>query len=81
MQPYTLEFARSNLTSQTKDLVIGKYRYRADIGSQAEAVLRQAQQVESLSPRDRARIAEALHKLRPRSRKMTTWISGTLPSR
>ena len=30
---------------------------------QAEAVLRQAQQVESLSPRDRARLAEAMHKL------------------
>ena len=30
---------------------------------QAEAVLRQAQQVESLSPRDRARVAEALQKL------------------
>ena len=30
---------------------------------QAEAVLRQAQQVESLSPRDRARVAAALQKL------------------
>src|SRR4030043_241420 len=32
MQPYTPEFARANLTTQPKDLVIGKYRYRADIG-------------------------------------------------
>ena len=31
--------------------------------SQAEAVLRQAQQVESLSPQDRARLAETLQKL------------------
>ena len=31
--------------------------------SQAEAVLRQALQVESLSPRDRARVAAALQKL------------------
>ena len=30
---------------------------------QAEAVLRQAQQVESLSPRDRARVADAIQKL------------------
>ena len=35
MQPYTPEFARANLTPQTKNLVIGKYRYFADIGSQA----------------------------------------------
>ena len=35
MQPYTPEFARANLTPQTKDLVIGKYRYRADIGPKA----------------------------------------------
>ena len=33
MQPYTVAFARANLTPQTKDLVIGKYRYRTDIGS------------------------------------------------
>ena len=39
MQPYTPEFARANLTAQTKDLVIGKYRYRADIGPQAGWVL------------------------------------------
>ena len=31
MQPYTPEFARTNLTPQTKDLVIGKDRYRANI--------------------------------------------------
>jgi cytochrome c-type biogenesis protein CcmH/NrfG len=31
--------------------------------SQAEAVLRQAQQVESLSPRDRAKLTAALQKL------------------
>jgi len=35
MQPYTLEFARSNLTPQAKDLVIGKYHYVADIGPKA----------------------------------------------
>jgi tetratricopeptide (TPR) repeat protein len=39
MQPYTAAFARANLTPQTKDLAIGKYRYRADIGSQAGWVL------------------------------------------
>jgi len=39
MQPYTPEFARTNLTPQTKDLVIGKERYRADIGPQAGWVL------------------------------------------
>jgi tetratricopeptide (TPR) repeat protein len=39
MQPYTLEFVRTNLTPQTKDLVIGKHRYRADIGPQAGWVL------------------------------------------
>lgn len=39
MQPYTPEFARANLTSQTKDLVIGNYRYRVDIAPQAGWVL------------------------------------------
>ena len=39
MQPYTPEFARANLTPQTKDLVIGKERYRADIGPKAGWVL------------------------------------------
>jgi tetratricopeptide (TPR) repeat protein len=39
MQPYTPEFARANLTPPTQDLVIGKYRYRADIGSKAGWVL------------------------------------------
>jgi tetratricopeptide (TPR) repeat protein len=39
MQPYTPEFARTNLTPQTKDLAIGKYRYRADLGPQAGWVL------------------------------------------
>jgi len=39
MQPYTPEFAKANLTPQTKALVIGKYRYLADIGSQAGWVL------------------------------------------
>ncbi len=39
MQPYTPEFARANLAAPTKDLVIGKYRYRADIGPQAGWVL------------------------------------------
>jgi tetratricopeptide (TPR) repeat protein len=35
MQPYTPDFAWANLTPQTKDLVIGNERYRADIGPQA----------------------------------------------
>ncbi len=39
MQPYNPEFSRANLTPQAKDLVIGKYRYRADIGPQAGWVL------------------------------------------
>lgn len=39
MQPYTAAFARANLTPQTKALVIGKYRYLADIGSQSGWVL------------------------------------------
>jgi len=39
MQPYTPEFARANLKPQKKDLVIGKYRYRADIGPRAGWVL------------------------------------------
>ncbi|MGA9754736.1 MAG: tetratricopeptide repeat protein [Desulfobaccales bacterium] len=39
MQPYTAEFARTNLTPQTKNLVIGKCRYRADIHPQAGWVL------------------------------------------
>jgi hypothetical protein len=39
MQPYTPEFARTNLTPQTQDLFIDKYRYRADIGSKAGWVL------------------------------------------
>jgi len=39
MQPYTQEFARANLTPQKKDVTIGKYRYRADIGPQAGWVL------------------------------------------
>lgn len=39
MQPYTAEFARANLTPPKKDVAIGKYRYRADIGPQAGWVL------------------------------------------
>ena len=39
MQPYNPEFARTNLTPQPKYLVIGKYRYRADIGPKAGWVL------------------------------------------
>jgi tetratricopeptide (TPR) repeat protein len=39
MQPYTPEFARAHLTPPKKDVVIGKYRYRANIGLQAGWVL------------------------------------------
>jgi tetratricopeptide (TPR) repeat protein len=39
MQPYTPEFARAHLTPQQKDVTIGKYRYRADIGQKAGWVL------------------------------------------
>jgi tetratricopeptide (TPR) repeat protein len=39
MQPYTPDFARAHLTPQTKDLVIGKARYQADIAPQAGWVL------------------------------------------
>ena len=39
MQPYTPEFARTFLTPQAKDLVIGRQRYRADLGPQAGWVL------------------------------------------
>lgn len=35
MQPYTPDLARANLTPQAKDLIIGNYHYRADIGPQA----------------------------------------------
>jgi len=31
MQPYTPEFAKAQLTPQQKDVVIGKFKYRADI--------------------------------------------------
>lgn len=34
MQPYTPELAKAKLTPQTKDIVIGKYRYRVDISGQ-----------------------------------------------
>jgi len=33
MQPYTAKFAQANLTPQTDDITIGKYRYRAEIES------------------------------------------------
>jgi len=39
LQPYTPEFARTNLTPQTKDLSIGKSRYRAEVGPRAGWVL------------------------------------------
>jgi tetratricopeptide (TPR) repeat protein len=39
MQPYTSEFARAHLTPQKQDLVIGKYRYQADIAPKAGWVL------------------------------------------
>ena len=39
MQPYTPKFARANLTPPKKDVTIGKYRYRADIGQKAGWVL------------------------------------------
>ncbi len=35
MQPYTPQFAQTNLTPPDKDLAIGKYRYRADLGPKA----------------------------------------------
>ncbi len=34
MQPYTREFARKQLLPQKKEIVIGKYRYRADISGE-----------------------------------------------
>ena len=39
MQPYTAEFARKELLPQKKDIVIGKFRYRADIGPKGGHVL------------------------------------------
>jgi tetratricopeptide (TPR) repeat protein len=39
MQPYSPEFAKANLTPQQKDVAIGKYRYRADIGPRVGWVL------------------------------------------
>ncbi len=39
MQPYTSEFAQGQLTEQNEEVVIGKCRYRADIGSKAGFVL------------------------------------------
>ena len=39
MQPYTSEFARTELTPQADDIVIGNYRYRADIGGETGWVL------------------------------------------
>jgi tetratricopeptide (TPR) repeat protein len=39
MQPYTPEFARAHLNPQKKDVVISKYRYRANIGLLAGWVL------------------------------------------
>jgi hypothetical protein len=39
MQPYTPGFARANLTPPKKDVIIGKYRYHANIGLQAGWVL------------------------------------------
>ena len=39
MQPYTAELAQKDLTSQTKDIVIGDYRYRAEIEPQEGWVL------------------------------------------
>jgi len=35
MQPYTVPFARAKLAAQTDDVVIGRYRYRADISENA----------------------------------------------
>jgi Tfp pilus assembly protein PilF len=39
MQPYSVEFAARELTPQTDEVVIGKYRYSADIGPAAGWVL------------------------------------------
>ncbi len=39
MQPYTPEFARADLSPQNMDLVIGKYRYRVNIGPKAGWVM------------------------------------------
>jgi tetratricopeptide (TPR) repeat protein len=35
MQPYTTELAQTKLTPQEKEIVIGKYKYRADISGKA----------------------------------------------
>lgn len=39
MQPYTAEFARTELTPQPHDIVIGNYRYRAAIGGETGWVI------------------------------------------
>jgi tetratricopeptide (TPR) repeat protein len=39
MQPYTAEFAKINLTHQSKDVKIGKFFYRADIAGKTGRVL------------------------------------------
>jgi len=41
MQPYTDEFARTQLTPQNKDIIIGQYRYRAEIATNKGWVLEQ----------------------------------------
>jgi hypothetical protein len=39
MQPYSQELAKEKLTSQVKEIVIGKYKYRADISGKAGYVV------------------------------------------
>ncbi|MGA2400748.1 MAG: hypothetical protein ABSG91_03460 [Syntrophobacteraceae bacterium] len=38
MQPYTAEFAKTNLTTQTKEVKIGKFSYLADISGETGRV-------------------------------------------
>src|SRR5512136_1472745 len=39
MQPYTAAFAKAKLTPQANEIIIGKYRYRADISGEAGWVI------------------------------------------
>jgi hypothetical protein len=54
MQPYTAVFAKAKLTPQVNEIVIGKYRYRADISGGTGWVIEKGPDGEKKYPMEQA---------------------------
>jgi len=50
MQPYSADFARTQLTPQTAEIAVGPYRYMADVGGEAGWIVEQGAEGEKRFP-------------------------------